>query len=415
MSNVLKMTGSQQRRVVSVNDRPVFDLQWATRNGPGTETERRKGISDESLIEQYAYALQKHFCLLTGPTFGWSEAETSRHTPYPVLITDLGPWILGTATTDGHQLPYLAFSCRNPELSQNPGAGKGSDVVLHELVHLFQFQTDAWRYWPRRNRWGTADPNWWLHEATALAVEAELAVDVSWYPWLWTWATQPQRSLESDATGAMAAPFIQYLMRRFGRPFAASIYRISASSAPTMRGTELLDAAIRVQTTNSQSDDGSRLSELFLDYCVEAVAPLPGQTFLDPSITQIVGRRLMTAHVSELPFEISNSESTIDHLGCRYIEISRPLHGRRFKLELIHPSTGDRCVLHTAVVELDEQGKHLKKTYWRPDLCTGSLSLILSPHELTKSFILTVVNIAHGSGWERFDNLPLQLRIVTDE
>ena len=411
MSSIPTISTNLKRKPVQIDGRDVFELIYSERHRRGTLGSRIQGVTSESVVDQYAVTLQTHYPLLCGAEFDWHPLKRADDTCCVGVIEDLGSWFMGAATTDGNSQPYLMLTSRCHESSPEAAAKRRNDVVVHELVHLLQFQTDTWQHWPKQGRWGTADPNLWLHEAVALAIEAELAVDsASWYPWLWEWATYPQISIESDKNGTLAAPFLQYLIRRLGRPFAAAIYQLTPNEVPSMRATDLLaraiaDAAVHCSVPLRQVDMGS----VFLEYCTAAGLGGTASGIHDPAIESIVGQRIRTEYFDGLPIKWSNRDAAIDHLGCRYFEFQ--LTGRQdaIAIRIIPDDTASPMTLMATLTLMPDSSNRGRTCYFQPNLRGPEIVCRVSPTPDETRAVLTIANVAFGSGWALHDGATFQI------
>lgn len=411
MSSTPPISTLLQRRPVQIGGREVFELIYCERHGRGNEASRIWGVTSEIVVDQYAAALQTSYPLLCGAEFNWQQLKLAEDASCVGKIEDLGSWMMGAATTDGISQTYLMLTSRCHEPSPVAAAKRRNDVVLHELVHLLQFQTDTWQHWPKQGRWGNADPNWWLHEAVALAIEAELAADyVGWYQWLWEWATSPQLSIESDKNGALAAPFLQYLIRRLGRPFASAIYRLTPDEVPSMRATDLLaraiaDAAVHCSVPLRQVDMGS----VFLDYCTDAGLGGTADCLLDPAIESIVGKRIRTEYFEGLPINWSSRDAAIDHLGCRYFEFQLTRGQKPLAFQIVPDDTESPPPLMASLTLVHDSSDRGRTCFFQPELSGNGIVCRVSPTPDETRAVLTIANVAFGSGWALHDGATFQI------
>jgi len=412
MSSIPPISSGLQRRPVQIGGREIFELIYFERHGRGTVASRIRGVTSETVVEQYAVALQKHYPLLCGAEFDWQQMNLEGNAQCVGVIEDLGSWMMGAATTDGNSLPYLMLTSRCHEPSPEAAAKRRNDVVLHELVHLLQFQTDTWQHWPKQGRWGTADPNWWLHEAVALAIEAELATDyVGWYPWLWNWTTSPQLSIESDKNGSLAAPFLQYLIRRLGRSFASAIYRLTPNEVPSMRATDLLaraisDAEVRCSVSLRHPDMGS----VFLEYCTDAGLVGTASSIHDPAIESSVGQRIRTEYFHGLPIDWSSRDAAIDHLGCRYFEFQLTSGRKLIAFRIIPDDSSSSMTLMASLTLMHDSSNRGRTCFFQRELGDPGIVCRVSPTQDETRAVLTIANVAFGRGWALHDGATFHIR-----
>ncbi|MDA0807181.1 MAG: hypothetical protein O2983_00085 [Planctomycetota bacterium] len=407
-----------ESRVVSIDGREMFRVRFSRRVNSVSESMRRHGIIHESVVNEYCEALKQHYRVLCGldSDYHWAPLTLPDQLACPVILQDLGSGLMGAATTDGMTSPYLALSTRSHEATPSLASRRRANVVLHELVHLLQFQTQTWNYWPQRDCWGLADPNWWLHEAVALAIEAESGIaPVSWYPWLWNWATKPQTALDADSHGACAAPFLQFLIRRFGRSIASSIYRITPSDVASMRATKVLAHTIR-QTVDPQNVESVSdiFQSVFLDYCTDAALVGSGAATMDDAITQVVGQRMRTAVFSEFPVHWSDPSAEINHLACRYFEFVPPENKVCLKVSVTPEASESLPVVVGSLVALSREDQVLSSARLCRSLSVGELSNSIPLNNQTSRVLLTVANTAHGTGWAQHDMARVSITATVD-
>ncbi|MCA9061515.1 MAG: hypothetical protein KDA96_00570 [Planctomycetaceae bacterium] len=392
-----------QSRLVSA-DGCTFRVSWRSRDADQSELSPLKhGVSSERIVNTISNRLVHHLDTLR-TTYQWSSSLLQSNEVCQVVIRDLGPGLEGAAVTGGSAEPYLAFNCR-PVLS-DPDAEqiRLGNVALHELVHLLQFATETWKYWPARGRWGLNDPNWWLHEAVALAIEATAGESVAlWFPWLWDWAVSPHVSIESDSSGSAAAPFLMFLINRCGPSLPAMIYSLTPGDVVSMGAADLLDHAI------SRVDSSRNLADEFLTFCTHAGLLGVNGCELDPLIETVVGRRARTARHSEVGTQQWNTDGgSIEHLACRYFEFV-PRTGTRCRVEIADAAAATRSSIKATCTVIDRNANAIRSVHQVPVTENEPATTItLRDGEW---LLTTVVNTAFGSGWATKNQPRFSLRI----
>lgn len=403
-------------RIVRIDGKEVFELIYCRRSGAGSAADRTRGVSDDGVIEEYANAIQQHYVMLCGNEFQWRRLSTEGQTLCRAVINDLGSWMMGAAMVDRNlssSSSSLTFTSRCHEATVQAAEKRRRDVVLHELVHLLQFETDTWRYWPLKGRWGISDPNWWLHEAVALAVEAELAQEyVSWSPWLWTWATMPHLSLESDRNGALAAPFLCFLIRKYGHTFPSSIYRLSRTDVPSMRGTDLLARAVNdAALSDPEHTISQSFGDVYLEYCTQVGYEQSASHQGADSRWRIVGTRMRTEYFEQLPVDWKDDSAGIDHLGCRYFQLDLRKGVRVFVVR-VNANNPLLCkALFASVTLVNESQNEMQVINLTKDSDGMMVTCCVVANHSDSVAILTVANASFGSGRALSDGMTFQIRI----
>ena len=160
-----------------------FEIAYVERSGPSGLAQH--AVSDMRVVDECVEALAASFSALTSTHFGWRDCNSSAKAAATcrVKLKNLGPRILGAAVVGtagtGEAESYLVLNVRALESSRQAAISRRRATIAHELCHLLQFETAAYRHWPAQGRWGLGDPNWWLHEASALAIEAALCNDIA--------------------------------------------------------------------------------------------------------------------------------------------------------------------------------------------------------------------------------------------
>lgn len=170
------------------------------------------------------------------------------------------------------------------------------------------------------------DPNWWLHESSALAAETVLVPHYKTaFCRLWDWAVKPQQSMDTDETGHLALPFILYLMDTFSTKIPARIYEASVEDCPSMLAVEVLSQQLTKIGTNFET--------AFLNYCVAVAPELPGRREWLLELDQIVGHRSYRERFKDYPINDIN-DVPVHHLGCRYFRFKPDTTSSKHSIEL---------------------------------------------------------------------------------
>jgi hypothetical protein len=194
-------------------------------------------------------------------------------------------------------------------------------IAIHELVHLLQFPSPLYRTVLSKSIF-IMDPNWWLHESVALAIEWFLGgASGKLTPHLWNWANAPHISCQADELGFQAFPWLVYLMETFGKWFPARLYNQvlsnnSAQHVGPIEASDWLAGFIRTQKTQGEE---ATLSSQFLRYaCLWALPPEQLPTWAQ-NFVQVVGRPVWTSvvFVNDSVWRVP----PIERLGFRIIPI----------------------------------------------------------------------------------------------
>lgn len=388
------------RTDVAFEGRTAFRVRFNERHATASHpADARHGIVDRETITTIREALSDAYPRLTSSEFGWS--KFAGNVPREVAIRDLGPSRYGIAAMRGREAPYMVLSPQPFEAAPEAIKRRRRATVVHELVHLLQFESPLFRYWHEsRRRFG--DPNWWWHEATALATECVLDSRQSpTYPRLWDWATQPERSLESDADGYLAAPFVAYLMHRFGATIVARLYETTAAQVASQRAADVLDGWLRQHDTT--------LAAVFVEYCIACVTATAEWPVLD-EVVKIVGPRAISGSYRTLPVAREGKALPIDHLGCRYFEFL-PSRGRGALDVEVMPRPEDSrgvgradSVLRAELVIPAVPGEGVARVPLQPRP-NGTIGAKVGLASVPSRLLLVVANCAFGAGWVNFDGL----------
>ena len=396
------------RRDVEIDGRTVFRLRFNRRDGGQVPPDAKDGVGDLGTVEVFADALAYAFPRLTdAATFGWRTWGDSQ--PCEVAIRSLGPSRNGLAVIDGRTAPYMVLSPLGFDTDPDAMRRRRQATVVHELIHLLQFESSLFQCW-HQTRIGT-DPNWWFHEAVALATECLVYPDrPPSYSRLWQWATQPELSLESDHDGNLAAPFILYLMKRLDSPLIARIYDSTSDDVDALRAVGLIDREL-AQLGLTLATDAINQEALFIDYCVDAALLGIDNTVLDSRILDIVGPRATSDVLRSYPIR-SGASMPIDHLGCRYFDLLPAATDAAVSLIVeVTPrpensGSFDRNALRgeLVVISKDRSTVSRKTLAAQPE---GHLSASVAGFtpESIERVILVLANCAFGSGWAFKDGL----------
>jgi hypothetical protein len=399
----------QARRRLVPTGTQQFEISFIERSGAGELA--RHAVSDARVVDEWAEALASSFSALTGSRFGWRELDggvsVAAAEMWRVKLKNLGPKILGAAIAGcvgmGGAESYLVLNVRALESSRPTAISRRRATVAHELCHLLQFETAAYRHWPAQGRWGLGDPNWWLHEASALAIEAALCDESpECYPLLWDWATTPSRSLDADDAGGFAAPLLMYLMRTLpdGDRLPADIYRVDPQAVPNMGGTDLLDHVLKSRGTRLAAASGE---ECFASrFCVDAAFVGTPGSVLDQRIHDVVGARAVTDVFDRFPLDAAATACPVDHLGCRYFQFRLPPASRGLRVTIRPQRPEGMNILRGELVLVGPDGRKLRqKTLGRVEDASVLSAEIPIDSQFVEFALLVVANCAWGAAANR--------------
>ncbi len=404
------LSGETKRQVIELDCGTVFIVQYRHRCSAQFGPDARNGVYSEELVSVYSSALKHCYCQITGTTFGWKPASTNRAVRTDVVIRDLGPILCGVANPNWCRAmnrprnANIALTCRPHANSSDAVVQECFATVAHELVHLLQFDTTTWQFWPKQGRIGYAhwarrnDPNNWLHEATAFALEAILCEKdvVDWHRLLWDWATRPELGMDSDPYGLLAAPFIVYLTRKFDPRIVADLYQVTDAEVPSMLGADLIAHCV---ARRSRSSPVESLNSIFVKYCVDVA--LPDQSGFDSSIERLVGPRAVTEIYGDYPVK-QNTTYVIESLGCRYFHFARPKNNDPLKI-VVSEASGRAETLRARLISVSPDEPNTEGEAFSHDSVTGHLELktnALSKGSCEYGF-LVVANWLHEAGAAR--------------
>ena len=227
-----------------------------------------------------------------------------------------------------------------------------------------------------------------------------------------------------ETHGALAAPFLRYLLRRYGTTTASELYQIdeellsevlgpanangrqSNEDASELRGTGLLDVVIR---RNSQDNNQASLQSEFVAYCTEAGLLGVTDSELDEAIADTVGPRIRTDVFSKFPVNRIDRNATIDHLGCRYFEIVLPPNRSKLIVSLNPVDREQLSSLNATLTTISDQAEAQDVIHFNRSERPRQL-ICEVPVTGTERVLLTVVNVAHGSGWSLQDGLAFEVQ-----
>ncbi len=405
------------RRDIEIQGRPAFRLRFNRREGAHLSEgclppDPKDGVADLETADTFVEALKYAFPLLTEPKCGWRSWDESL--PREVAVRNLGPSRYGLAAIDGRSAPYMVLSPIAFDPTPDSTIRRRQSTVVHELAHLLQFETNLFLHWHKAAL--GSDPNWWLHESVALAVERFVYPDQpSSYPRFWEWATRPELSLESDPDGNLAAPFIQFLTTRLEPSFVPRLYDTTQDQVPSMRATEILDWQLQQRGLHLASDCADEPS-VFIDYCVDAVLLGVTDTFLDSGIGEIVGPRAISDAFRAFPVRDAGRNMPIDHLGCRYFDFIPPKlgHVANLVVEVFprpEPTTErKRNALHGELITISNDHRRITRNALSSSR-DGQLTGIVPDFgvETVHRVILVLANCAFGPGWAYHDGLQFSI------
>lgn len=399
------------RRPVEANGQHVLSIHYVERNDVRSPLHHLHGVPRIDVIDEYESALSVSWTQLTSAEYGWPGiGGPDANLPRDVLVFDLGPNYFGAAVDPIGDRSHLALNSRTldvPEVAQY----KLRAVAAHELVHLFQFEMPGYQYWPlKQGRAGEdRDPNWWLHEATALAIEAQLA-DTGpsvCSPLLWTWATSPERSIDSDVGGTLAAPFLLYLMRKFGTDLLSELYRVTENEVSGMRGCEMIACVLERRGLELASNE--EVDCFGSGYCVDAAFIGEGETYLPGEWRDIAGPRALSGRFEAYPVVMTEFAFPINHLGCRYFEFAPTTSSRRLEIIVEPQRMEDLAVLRCEAVVVNRDGSRKQSQLTRED--SGEQAAVVDfDYENVSRVVMVVSNCAYRPGFPRHEKLQFRIR-----
>lgn len=383
-------------------------VMWCIR-GDSAETDQH-AVHHTSMAHEYCKSLRQEAEKLTS-RLGWAWQDW-HPAEIEVRVFDFGPGQTGAAIIDLKNVPYLRLSCRRFSSDDAIEGRRLGNVVLHELVHLLQFGTDVWWSWPNAGAIGEDDPNNWLHESVALAVEA-FAGDgpADWYPWLWKWAVEPHKSWDQDPSGVRAAPFLMFLSDQFGADFPALLYTDNTRINSPRYGVEIVDDAIQKKRANRS------LGSEFARYCAAWLSPDRLWSEQAIAIRNVVGDRA----ISEVGDVGASAKTTwhsqtwsVDHLGCRYFEV-RGLgnsDSMSYAVDVIPEREDCSEELVAMGVVVNEAGEVMSESEFIRT--AAGLTARVPQCEDGEVLRLVIVNTAFGPGWALHDDFPFHLEFHHD-
>ncbi len=385
----------QHVRDVSVHD-GIFRIHYGMR-ADFSESTSRHGIVDMSTIDHYADALERGYPLLTSPRFGWRGFESSF--VREVGVRDLGAAHHGIANPDGN---YLVLASRpfKPSLAQQ--SLERFSTVVHELVHLLQFESPLFRKWFSLAATMLHDPNWWLHEAVALAMEFKIGNNPGpMITRLWDWATQPSRSIDSDQLGFRGLPLALYLMDRFGDDFLSKLYFAPLDDNPHPRAADVLAGLLPTTDRNRAAP----FEGLFLDY---ASIWSPGNESMPDwakEIVRLIGYPARTCVAIDSGTS-SHRFSPIEHLGFRILELETardtPI---ALKLQHVRSAQSQTSLAARLFPSIDATRIDGVPT-------DDGRALVFPSMQLTGNSSMVIANTAYRAGWAMDDKSEIELSIV---
>lgn len=413
---ITSLVSLPSKRNVEINSQSKFHLHYQLRNQLDSKPSEHS-VGQPRIIDEYVQHLSDAYQELTSTNFGWAPKNKD---PIDVKIGNLGSRMLGLAAPDRYSEPYMALSSRPHAVNDEIARNKRFHTVVHELTHYFQYQTPVWRYWPDAGKVGKSDPNWWLHEAVALATESLIPyqhqASPSWYTWLHEWVTHPHRSLTLDRSGSFGATFLIYFMNQFHSRFGAQLYSLTENDVPSMEAPDMIDflskkeAGIPLATVHQERC-------MFSDYCTEAGLGTQygdGLKFLDKEIFQINGQRSRSAIFTEFPISNAAAGDAIQHLGCRYYEFQPQYENKRLLVNLRPLAANDAMSLKAKLIVIPKTENFVETEFLSP---SGNNELMaevpnFDPNEI-ETVLMVVMNTWYGNGWTNNNDLRYSISART--
>lgn len=376
-------------------------VRFVRRNGGPAIHDPENGIPYQSIVHDVRTSIDDFYPRLTSE-FGWSgwPDDSIRD----VTVRDLGPGMYGVAALEGRDMPYIVISPRVFDATRELSQLRRRGTVLHELIHLKQFQTPLFLHFYKPLKYNSWDPNWWLHESSALATEV---IGIPEYPIafrkLWEWVTRPHLALDTDKDGHRALPFLLYLMNEIALDLPASLYRYSPDQTDSMLATDILSSEL--------AGRGLDFQKVFLGYCA-AVAPQTGPMpdWLEPIIS-LLGRRSFSERYQHYDVH-SHCGWPIEHLACRYFRFAPPNSGEpNQSLEIRITEINHHPELLLGQIDIVDEVASEKKQPIHLQRCGNELTGVIRQFNRRniKNAVLTIANCGHGTGWAKYNDLRFKL------
>lgn len=352
----------------------------------------RHGVANDTVIGEYENALSLAYRTLSDPSMGWPPL---RQLPVRVLVYELELGSCGFAMPDIDDTScYLALANESVEPDIATARQCREATAVHELTHLFQF-----RAFPP-----SPPARWlWFDEASATAVEMSLfSKNRDYYRYLLAWITGPHLSADSTP-GYHSAPFVEYLMKRWGTDLISEVYAMGQQSGGTIEAVDAL-----AQTVQLRSGPALPFSSAIADndifgygYCVDAYfLGNPGSGIGNPDILARYGGRPVTETFCTYPVVDATASDAIDHLGCRYYRF-RPMEKKRaLHVRVDLPDPDAQTSLRGELILVTPQGMPAGRDTLARNPSGVYMEATLSgfTQRAVDHAVLVLANCAYGSG-----------------
>ena len=334
-----------------------FRLHWDYRSPDCGRGRPVHGIQECGIEKEYLGALERAHEVLTGPECNWPKL------PWPsirVYIQGLRPGLFGEAHPAGYSGvgPALLLACGGSEPQQDWASQRRQAAAAHELTHLFLFEAKP-----------LLGADWYFFdEAVATAMEpVVLRGNTDHFRFLYPWFMRPERSLDTtdnDRTAMCAAPFVTYLMNRFGRDVVRKIYHVVGHAAGGAQNPANTWAALTA-VEQVLGQEGAVLADAFIEddvfgsgYCVDAYfLDDPQSRLRNPGLYDRYDQRAVTETFCQYPVQDAAGNDPIDHLGCRYFRFRPNGAGSNLRVSVALPSQGAKKHLRGELVAVSPDGR----------------------------------------------------------
>jgi len=320
---------------------------WDYRNPSDKRGRSVDGVATRAVADDYVDALLKAHSVLTGSDCKWPD---TRGGATRVYIGALQAGEFGWAIPD-ENVVLLPCSGSEPQVAWARIRRQAS--AAHELTHLFlpEIRSAA--------KWG------WRAFAEAVCVAMESVVfpgNADHFRFLIPWITAPEETLAieiSEDRARSAAPFITYLMRRFGCGILHEIYEVALrhSDDDPLWPLDAIDLVLRRH--DAVLADTSVDEDVFgSGYCVDAYFLTDVNSGLhNLALFNRHGQRAVTETFSTRPpVRAAAGSDPVSHLGCRYFRF-RPEAGKpTLNVSVALPNEGAKAYLRGELIRVMEDG-----------------------------------------------------------
>jgi hypothetical protein len=285
-----------------------FVIHFALRNPPGGRGYGADGVRNRGIIVTYLDALERLYSVMTAPPWNRPVPVVGAGGKTHVYVLNSHPFVADSV--DG--VPYIVLASRSNETTSEAEMDHAAVSATHEATHLFNyserpftdFHSQAWE---------------WFDEGLAVVMETMIFPDNRDYTRLMTdWIDVPEMPLNHPTAKYHAGMFLSYLSKSLGMSFLNDVWTASLrSERPLEAMTRLTPAGLELFSADPNVRD------IFASgYCMDPffIWNARGGGSL-PVVLDRYGERAIAESLTLRAGQRQQTESTLDHLACRYYRV----------------------------------------------------------------------------------------------